>query len=100
MKKHFIFMSALIALGFVLSTFNISAAASGKALFMKKGCNGCHSKAKGSNKPFPTKQKLARNSYSTFANCIKKGRPGTAMTPKNLSTADMKAIHKWLQKFK
>ena len=103
MKKNVVFLGALVALVALVISFQPEStwAANGKKLFAKHGCSGCHTKDKGmETKPFPTKQKMASTSYSDFKDCVVKGRPGTAMTAKNLSDGDIKAIYDWLQKYK
>lgn len=106
MKKQLIFTSALLALGFWIAGFYIATplwAGNGKSLFMSKGCRGCHNKNKGMDpkaKPGPSKQHMANLSFKDFKNCVQKGKKGTTMRAFKLSSGDIKAIHKWLQKFK
>lgn len=106
MKKQLIFISAIFALGFWLAGFHLATplwAGSGKSIFMSKGCIGCHNKNKGMDpkaKPAPSKQHMASLSFRKFKNCVLKGRKGTTMMAFKLSNRDLKAIFKWVKKFK
>jgi len=105
MKKYLGLISALALFGailtFGLSTSDKAFAASGKSIFKSNGCMACHYTKKGmTKKPYPTMQHMANRSYAEYTDCIKKGVPGTAMTAKGMSDADIKATYDWLQKYK
>jgi len=93
--------SSLIVLLLVMSTMKTySTNKSGQEIFLENGCASCHEQNKGDGGKIPSKQHMANLAYNIFKDCIKNGRPGTAMKPKALSNAEIKAIHNWVQKYK
>ncbi|MDH4128151.1 MAG: cytochrome c [Spirochaetota bacterium] len=100
MKKYGFVAFLFIGVVFLVSlAIKPAWAADGKSIYTDNGCSSCHNQDKG-KAYFPSKEQMAKLTYSDFKVAVQKGRSGTAMRAYDLSDSDCKAMYDWLQEFK